>query len=586
MNLFLPQISFNKTFLSFILIINFLLHNQDSFSQHIVRPEMLGRPTNNGVSIKAIFDSVVEVRASFGTVSGALTNQTSWQNITMDSVGDAVAIIQISNLTPSTKYYYELHYRKPGNTLFSVRPEHSFHTARTSGETFTFTIQADPHLDASSDSALYRLCLKNQLEDNPDFMLDLGDFLMTDKLKDSTNHVPQDTIPYRCKLLRSFYESVNHSVPLFIANGNHEGEAGWYQNGTANNIAIWDNKYRKKYFMNPVPDNFYSGDTTVNNYIGQRETFFSWQWGDALFIVIDPYWYTAPKPDSLHGWRWSLGELQYKWLKTTLENSTATFKFVFSHQLVGGDKDGRGGIERANYYEWGGLNVDSTYGWTTNRPGWYKPIKQLLEENHVNVFFHGHDHLYAKQDLDCMIYQEVPQPSLPIFNGVPQATDYGYVNGTILNNSGHLRVTVSPTDFTVDYVRAFLPWQETTNWHNKDISDSYTIGSINCYDTLSTHIDYENKIENGVNIFPNPAGNNFTIQLNAGVSNAKMLFEIYDSKGSLIKQLSKIETTKNGFVSVNWDATNAQGDGVSTGIYYCKIITNTSCINKKIILVR
>ena len=32
----------------------------------------------------------------------------------------------------------------------------------------------------------------------------------------------------------------------------------------------------------------------------------------------------------------TLGREQYEWLKTTLENSDATFKFVFSHNLIGG----------------------------------------------------------------------------------------------------------------------------------------------------------------------------------------------------------------------------------------------------------
>jgi len=67
--------------------------------------------------------------------------------------------------------------------------------------------------------------------------------------------------------------------------------------------------------------------------------------------------------------------------KTTLENSTAKFKFIFSHQIVGGDSEGRGGIEYADKYEWGGMNSDGvTSGFATNRPGWYKPIKDLLTE--------------------------------------------------------------------------------------------------------------------------------------------------------------------------------------------------------------
>jgi phosphodiesterase/alkaline phosphatase D-like protein len=98
--------------------------------------------------------------------------------------------------------------------------------------------------------------------------------------------------------------------------------------------------------------------------------------GDALFVVLDPYWYTKPKPDSLTGWRWTLGKEQYDWLKSTLEQSTSTFKFVFMHQLVGGDKDGRGGTEYADKYEWGGNNLDAvqTDGQQTGPDG-TKPLE-------------------------------------------------------------------------------------------------------------------------------------------------------------------------------------------------------------------
>jgi hypothetical protein len=41
------------------------------------------------------------------------------------------------------------------------------------------------------------------------------------------------------------------------------------------------------------------------------------------------------------------------------------------------------------------------------------PIHQLLVRNKVAAVFHGHDHLFAKQDLDGIVYQEVPQPSSP-----------------------------------------------------------------------------------------------------------------------------------------------------------------------------
>lgn len=85
--------------------------------------------------------------------------------------------------------------------------------------------------------------------------------------------------------------------------------------------------------MNPIPDHFYTGDDTNNNFVGLRENYYAWKWGDALFIVLDPYWYTSPKPDANTGWRWTLGKKQYDWLKATLEKDKSLYKFVFAINL-------------------------------------------------------------------------------------------------------------------------------------------------------------------------------------------------------------------------------------------------------------
>jgi len=343
----------------------FLFMSSSMNSQTVSRQEVLGKPRDTGITLKMFFSTSAEVAVQFGITSGNYTGQTIWQTFAANEPVE----ITINGLQPDTKYYYRVIHRNPGETIYTTRTEHSFHTQRQLGSSFTFVVQADPHLDASSDTALYQRCLQNQLEDNPDFMIDLGDFLMTDKLKNlTTNTIPHDTIPYRCNLLRSYYENICHSVPLFIALGNHEGEAGWNLTGTPDNIAIWGTQERQKYFLNPEPDGFYSGDSTIQNFVGPnntsglRKSYYSWTWGDALFIVIDPYWSTNPKPNTntTTGWNWSLGSNQYNWLKTTLESSNAKFKFIFSHQIVGGDPEGRGGIEYADKYEWGGLNPDGT----------------------------------------------------------------------------------------------------------------------------------------------------------------------------------------------------------------------------------
>jgi predicted phosphodiesterase len=545
-------------------------------AQTVSRQEILGKPRDTGISVKMFFTAAAEMAVQYGTTSGVYPSQTSWQTFAANEPAE----ITVNGLQPDTKYYYRIIHRNPGDINFTTRTEHYFHTQRLIGSPFTFVVQADPHMDASTNVALYQRCLQNQLEDNPDFMIDLGDFLMTDKLKNlTTNTIPHDTISYRCNLLRSNYETICHSVPLFNVLGNHEGEAGWNLTGTADNIAIWNTQERQKYFLNPGPDGFYSGDNTMQNFVGpnntpgQRKAYYSWTWGDALFLVIDPYWNTNPKPNANAntGWYWSLGTTQYNWLRTTLENSNAKFKFIFSHQIVGGNPEGRGGTEYADKYEWGGMNSDGvTPGFAAYRPGWYKPIKDLLTENHVNIFFHGHDHLYVKQDKDCLVYQETPQPSLPNFNYPSQAATYGYLAGQIVGNSGHLRVTVTGTGLQVDYVRAYLPANESSTRHNKDISATYTIGLSNCYN-LSTNSaviwnsNYADEIT-----YPNPFSKETTIAFKLN-SSQNISITIYNELGQIVKDLINDNFVNEGNFQVVWDGTNNGGGDVSNGTYFFKI---------------
>ena len=199
-------------------------------------------------------------------------------------------------------------------------------------------------------------------------------------------------------------------------------------------------------------------------------------WGDAQIIVLDPFWDTKQRPNS-DPWNFTLGARQYQWLTDTLASSTAKFKIVFVHNLVGGlDGAMRGGIEAAPYYEWGGRNLDGTNGFVTRRPGWPLPIHDLLVKHKVAAVFHGHDHLYAKQDLDGIVYQTVPQPSARNFNsGATLAKEYHYDSGYIASSSGHLRITVTPSNMTSRYVRAWLPKDETTARKNGQIEHEWTL---------------------------------------------------------------------------------------------------------------
>jgi hypothetical protein len=452
--------------------------------------EILGRPTGNSVTMSILFDTTVEVFWEYGIGQDNFPMSTGIFIATKGIPFEA----NFANLVPDLKYHYRTRYRPAGaNGPFLSGQERTFHTPRPPGQTFAFAIEADPHLDTNSNPDAYTLTLQNILSENPDFLMDLGDTFFSEKQPG----VNQDIITERHALYRPYFGIVCHSAPLFLALGNHEGECGWRLDGTPGNVAVMAANTRTKYYPNPVPDEFYSGDSKTEDFVGLRQNYYAWEWGDALFVVLDPYWYTTTKPD----WGWTLGFDQYTWFKNTLAASKAKFKFVFCHNLVGGSgNDARGGAEFAHLFEMGGNNTDGTYGFDQNRPGWGKPIQAIMVENHVTIFFHGHDHFYGKQEKGGVIYQEVPQPSNRSIMNI-SAEEYGYVNGMFLPGRGHLRVTISPERAKVDYVKTYLPSEENATRRNGEIADSYTI------DFLPSHTDQGCKIPSAPGLqqnFPNP----------------------------------------------------------------------------------
>ncbi len=294
----------------------------------------------------------------------------------------------MGGLKPDTSYNYQLTYRRAGAeaTQDVVR---SFHTQRKVASSFSFVMQADSHLDNNTDVRVYQQTLANMLADKPDFMIDLGDTTMVDKFGKFYSRSESQYLGQRYYMGR-----IAHSVPIFMVLGNHDGERG-----DQLEMSNWSLARRHKFFPNPTNGN-------------DKHSYYAFEWGNALFVALDPFWATMKRGDD--NWAATLGETQYRWLTKTLTSSKAPFKFVFLHHLIGGlGKDVRGGVTPAPCMEWGGKNADGSDGFKEHCPSWELPIHQLLVKTGVSVVFHGHDHLFAKEELDGIIYQEVPQPGHP-----------------------------------------------------------------------------------------------------------------------------------------------------------------------------
>ncbi len=496
--------------------------------------ELLGCPTNKSVTINIVPDENIELYYEYGTSPGLYTEQTSITSANGNQPHEVV----ISGLSANTRYYYRMQYRISGGS-WVMRDEHSFETQRSEGSPFKFTITSDSHAQFNT---IHQQTMVNVKNDMPDFNIDLGDTFCPDGAT-SQSAVNNKYLAYRSPL---YMGAIGPSIPIFLSSGNHENEEGWNFDDLFS-IALASIQARKAYYPTPIPDEFYSGNDDLLSSINAsaygdqyREDYYAWTWGDVLFVVIDPFQYTMNLPyapgaagegtdDVQDGdqWSWTLGKKQFNWFKQTIQNSNAKYKFVFSHQMTGGIPNltvagvgpgyVRGGAGAAPYFEWGGKNADGSEGFSSHRSVadfGTTPIHQLMVQNGVSAYFHGHDHQFVYESLDGIVYQELPSPSMTGsgFSGIYNESNS--FTHKILPNAGHLRISVTTTEATVDYVQSngnvaysYIIYPNTSNQSGITLTspnggENWEVNSIHNITWTTTgsvgnvHIEYS--INNGI----------------------------------------------------------------------------------------
>jgi hypothetical protein len=572
---------------------------------------LLGRPTDSSIIINMAALLNMDIYAEYGTEPG---NYSSCTPPLLNHPAQEAAEILLSNLEPDTEYYYRIRYKEPDDTTYGAMIEGHFHTQRRPGSTFVFTVQADPQVLLYSDDEgkyaaamrLYEQTLDNVACDNPDFHVDLGDFANVE-FRTNRHVLSQQEAIDRYVFQREFVDRVCHSIPFFLVLGNHEGEQGWRAANDDDPLEVWGTLARKRMIPNPRPGGFYSGNEDSTECCGIREDYYAWVWGDGLFVVLDPFWYTTTKPHfhgddgypaSNDGWDWTLGEAQYNWLYETLHNSSAKWKFVFSHHETGGVLSGdinapygHGGIESAKYkvdsrpsFEWGGEAASGNVVFGSKRPDWlHGPIHDMMVEEGVDVFFHGHDHVCVHQSLDGIIYQACPMPLDPDYtDGFYQVS--GYSHGEKRNNSGHMRVSVSPDLVRVDYVRSILPehsplYENGDTLYNRDVSLSYSIEGAG----IPAQCSGEGKARLCPNT-PNPFASVTRINFHLG-DPGHVTATIRDVQGRTIRKLIDGRFSAGTHTAV-WDGTSECGRYAAPGVYFCRLSTQNSVDTRKILILR
>lgn len=233
------------------------------------------------------------------------------------------------------------------------------------------------------------------------------------------------------------------------------------------------------------------------------------------------------------------------------------------------DKEG-GGALPARGYEWGGYGNNGNGDWEfdTMRPGWAMPIHQLMVANGVNIFFQGHDHLFAKEEMDGLVYQEVPMPSDSTYEIGVLANADAYTDVT-LDGSGHLRVSVTPTCVTVEYIAAYLPADTSATQQNASVRYAYHIGECATQTGNNHAIDSPFFL-----IFPNPAKEILNIKTN-NTEGAPRKIELLNIQGQVLK------TT---VLDAGANALQMDIAGLPPGIYYVKMAGSVRPTTTKLII--
>ncbi len=420
---------------------------------------LLYAPTSDGISC----NMVVEEGRELLEMALCRDGESNWISVAPKLIGQDVIEWHATGLSAGSRYSYQIRKHEPSEPTkelfkggFSTRPK--------SGTSFTFDLITDSHLfvrdfteeeiaeypledavplltdiykvlytywRAEAITKLTRIA-RNVYSDSPDFLIHLGDvmdfhgFAHNPPSPDS-RWTRKGYLEYR-KLLGELAFNTAHMSTI----GNWDGENGWFTEEEIDR----SRSQRLLYLPTPGPDTYAEGG-------GMNSDYYAFQWGDALFVILNVMSYT-PKD---HPWKktdegadtWSLGVEQLAWLEDTLKNSTSKWKFICAHHPAGGN---------------GGSAQESVYGRGGGRAAYVGEqalVHQLMLDYGVQIFFYGHDHVFSDMVVDGIHY------TLPGSAGAPNAWKFGssatgYPHLSYQVDSGHARVRVTPDKVVVEFV--------------------------------------------------------------------------------------------------------------------------------------
>jgi hypothetical protein len=346
--------------------------------------------------------------------------------------GSDVAEWTLRDLQAGTRYRYEVVDCRAGAdaTLY----EGSVVTARPPGDRFSFTLISDTHIGADlsftnqGNPATLSGASAQMAAASPDFLLNLGDIL--DFHQYGFNVPPPDG-----SITRLAYLNYRTTLGGLLGNTAHYPVlGGWDSENGCDTLEEIERSRQQRLLYLPAagPETYPQGGSAFQDY-------YAFNWGDALFVVLNVYTYTPGchllgafpgLPDD-----WTLGAAQLDWLRATLAKDTSKWKFLFIHHPVGGSA---------------GDDINSAYGrggGLAAHVGEQEIVHQLMIQHRVQVMFYGHDHVFTDMVVDDIHYT-LPGSAGAIW--MFSAAETGYTQ--FWPDAGWGRVDVSPDDVRVRFM--------------------------------------------------------------------------------------------------------------------------------------
>lgn len=343
---------------------------------------------------------------------------------------------QVNNLSPSTRYEYRVLLTSAGDESPRPAAAGGFRTQRTGPASYTAVLITDPHtgsFPAGSGPVLtLDKVVRNAARAKAEFVLDLGDNVAWSGSREfpQTNSEGAQSAYAR---YRQQIGPLSMQCPHFAVIGNWAGESGKFPEKSIETVAA----VRRALLPGPNHQTYPQGGS-------DREDYYAFSWGDALYIILNIQTYSKPsRPDRLPSLmsdvneikEWTLGEKQMAWFETTLKNATERFRFVCMHHPAGGNA----GDASNTLYGRGGARASNT--------GEQAKIHSLMKKHQVQVFFYGHDHVFVDDIVDGIHY------TLPGSCGAPwkfTREETGYER--FWPDSGHAQLDVTPEKATVTFI--------------------------------------------------------------------------------------------------------------------------------------